>query len=140
MKSKLNISDCRKPLFYIFISGAGFILDFIIYAAEVGIFEVNPGIANYFSATIAAISVYVVSNILLFNNRQSFYIFYYIIYTELNIIFWSLLILKVTGILFLFNSELKYVHLIAKAFVTPISLLLNYIVTSHLAKISHDKK
>ena len=135
---KYKKTDSKNLVLYICIAGAGFLLDFLIYSFEIRILEMNPGVSNYISATISATIVFILSNILLFKYNNYNYILYYVIYTEINIIFWSILITKFISISLSIGMDFEYIDLIAKTFITPFSLLLNYMITSKLAKISHN--
>ena len=135
-----KIVESKNLVLYICIAGVGFLLDFFIYSFEIGVLEMNPGVSNFISSTISATIVFIFSNIFLFNNKNSYYILYYLVYTEISIIFWSVLLTLFISILLSIGLESKYINLIAKAFITPFSLLLNYMITSKLAKIDKNVK
>lgn len=124
-------------IYFVLLSGAGWLLDLGLFWIGVQQLGLIPGVANFVSATIAAMAVYFVSSRLVFRGGQSGgKALVYFAYTEANIVFWALAIEALTyGLLSLgFGYGKPAAALIAKIGVTPLSLGCNYLVTRYLAR------
>lgn len=123
---------------FVAISGCGWLLDFALFSLAVGLAHWPPGVANLVSATVAALSVFLVSRRLVFrrNDRDWRAVGLYLAYTEANIVFWSLAIQLVSGTFVTWALAPSMAAMLAKIVVTPLSLTANFFVTRLL---SHAK-
>lgn len=127
-----------QALKFIALSGAGWLLDMALFAASVAWLHVPEGVANFCSATIAAMTVFFVSQKVVFDleRRPLGGALIYWIYTEANIVVWSILISLLAGMI----AQLALLPdpagpaIIAKLIVTPFSLALNFVVAKHLSR------
>jgi putative flippase GtrA len=136
--NKTNLIYKFLNLKYIFISGFGWILDILFYSILIIFLDIKPLIANFISATLAAMMVFYVSSSWLFSSKDK-NLFYgglwYFFYTEINIIIWSYFIdFMINFCKDYLDLTLPFTAIIIKILVTPISLLCNYTVTRFLAK------
>ena len=98
--------------------------------------SLQPGVANFVSATIAAMTVFFVSRLFVFpgNASEKKAIFVYFAYTEANIIGWAALIQLFSKMISsVFSVPLELAAIIAKIVVTPFSLVCNFLVTRWLS-------
>lgn len=125
-----------KALAFLFLSGCGWLLDFFLFYVLITQLSLPSGVANLFSATLAAMSVFVVAKRFIFhssgNRVKSFAT--YLIYTAANIAVWALLIQLLTDALYNHvTTNLTNAAVVAKVIVTPLSLASNFIVTRWLS-------
>jgi putative flippase GtrA len=122
------------------LSGLGWLLDFVIFGLGVILFEMTAFYSNLFSASFAALFVFLASQILIFKVKKfdTLSLIIYLTYTEINIILWALLIGYIANI----SSqliELDIASIMAKIFVTPFSLACNYLVAKSISKKSSNE-
>ncbi|KAB2702071.1 GtrA family protein [Brucella lupini] len=121
---------------FIIFSGLGWLCDFAIFGLLVSVAGMSAGSANFISATIAAMAVFIASKLFIFASRESLgrSTLYYLIYTEANILVWALIIQFITHQLVSLNV-LNYSTsaLFAKLIVTPFSLLCNFVTSRWLS-------
>lgn len=133
----------KSALGFTLISGFGWLIDLATMTSLVHV-NIQPGIANFISATVAATFVYWTSRVLVFrissNTSNAFWAFaVYIVYTLVTVIFFSFLIQYTSTLLYGFleaQNHLQSMTLVAfvvKVFYTPFNLALNYIISSKLA-------
>ena len=128
----------KKIYKYILVSGGGWVLDFIIYMNLVIHLNIRDGFANFISATIAALSVFILTKSMVFDNRDQNHtaILNYYIYIELTIIIWSFVIDNISIYVYQYTiiSSTDTSAAVAKIIVTPVSLLANYLTSYLLLK------
>ena len=123
--------------FFIALSGVGWLLDFIVFSLEVIMFKMSAGYANIFSATLAAILVFVASQVLIFKVEKlsTLAVLVYMIYTLLNIVIWAFCIEYTSSLLGQMQLiDLGLASIISKVVITPLSLACNFIVTKHISR------
>ncbi len=121
---------------FIVFSGLGWLCDFAIFSLLVSTADVSAGLANFISATIAAMAVFIASKLFIFVSRESLgrSTFYYLIYTEANILVWALIIHFITYQLVSLSAfNYSTSALFAKLIVTPFSLLCNFVASRWLS-------
>jgi hypothetical protein len=125
------------------ISGIGWILDFFLMSTLVKL-GIEPGVANFISASMAGTLVYWSSRRWLFKKQFGLaatggFIFY-LVYTSLAVLFFSALIQfsSITIFDYLNSNSYHYSLVVAAIFskilFTPFNLLMNYIVSCKLSK------
>lgn len=132
----------KKAIKFTFVSGIGFIIDFIIYNILTLIFHINVGISNMISSLVGVTFVFFTSTKHIFeNNTSNIKLKYkYLIYVVYQIV----LILIASRVIIIFknffiNSNImlvaKYAKILAKIFITPFTLTINYFVMKKLTKL-----
>ena len=132
----------KKLIKFVFISGIGFIIDFIIYTLLTLLFKVNIDISNMISSICGVTFVFFMSTRKVFiNNNTRLDIKYkyiiYIVYQLLLIFIVSkiMIILKNLFISIDIDLIIKYLSIIVKIAITPFTLTINYFVMKYLTKI-----
>ena len=132
----------KKAIKFTFVSGIGFIIDFIIYNILILIFHINVGISNMISSLVGVTFVFFTSTKHIFeNNTSNIKLKYkYLIYVVYQIV----LILVASRVIIIFknffiNSNImlvaKYAKILAKICITPFTLTINYFVMKKLTKL-----
>jgi putative flippase GtrA len=120
---------------FVLVSGIGWLFDLSIFYILLTSFGMKPHLVNVISASCAAMFVFLVSQRLVFNVKKCLPIdfFFYLLYTEINIIIWAIFIDFVSKNLAFF-MDIVMSAMLAKLIATPLSLLSNYFVVSRLLK------
>ena len=129
----------KQAFGFIGISGIGWIIDLVVYTILTSLLEVDVNIANMFSSFVGVSFVFIISTRKLFINNSKINIkIKYIIYIVYQILLISgasyvMLLLK-DYILDLTSIDLivKYIDIIVKIIITPITMLINFIVMKFL--------
>lgn len=132
----------EKAIKFVVVSGIGFIIDFILYNILVFVFHINVGVSNMISSLVGVTFVFFTSTKRIFEtNTTNIGLKYkYLIYVVYQIV----LILVASRVIILFknlfvssNIELvaKYANVLAKIFITPFTLTINYFVMKKLTKL-----
>ena len=132
----------KKAIKFTFVSGIGFIIDFIIYNILILIFHINVGISNMISSLVGVTFVFFTSTKHIFeNNTSNIKLKYkYLIYVVYQIV----LILVASRVIIIFKNFFissnimlvaKYAKILAKIFITPFTLTINYFVMKKLTKL-----
>lgn len=122
---------------FVALSGAGWCLDFLLFYVALVYFFASPALANLIGSTTATMIVFLVSQRIIFDAR---YISFrssaiYLIYTESNIVIWSLIISLVSlSIHDSTTATASWAAITAKVIVTPLSLVCNYLVSRWLSR------
>ena len=117
---------------FVMLSGFGWVLDFFLFWIGITKIGLVPGIANFVSATVAAMLVYCAAQWLVFDNRRIAFTATvgYLLYTEVNIVVWALVIhyfsIEITKMI---EIDIKTAAFFTKIVVTPLSLGCNYLVS-----------
>ena len=132
-----------KAFFYIGLAGCGWLLDLALFWSLVSA-GTAPGLANLVSASIAAMTVYLLAQRLLFLPAVFSWrrFLTYLAYTEANIVLWALAIQSLSSFLW-HNGILDNQHaasVLAKVLVTPLSMAGNFVVTRILSGRQHDAR
>jgi putative flippase GtrA len=117
---------------FVVLSGFGWILDFVVFWIGITKIGLVPGIANFVSATVAAMLVYCSSQWFVFDNRRIAFTATvgYLLYTEVNIVVWALVIHYISiEITKMVEIDIKSAALVTKIVITPLSLGCNYLVS-----------
>ena len=132
----------KKAIKFTFVSGIGFIIDFIIYNILTLIFHINVGISNMISSLVGVTFVFFTSTKHIFeNNTSNIKLKYkYLIYVVYQIV----LILVASRVIIIFKNFFissnimlvaKYAKILAKICITPFTLTINYFVMKKLTKL-----
>ena len=132
----------KKAIKFTFVSGIGFIIDFIIYNILILIFHINVGISNMISSLVGVTFVFFTSTKHIFeNNTSNIKLKYkYLIYVVYQIV----LILVASRVIIIFKNFFissnimlvaKYAKILAKICITPFTLAINYFVMKKLTKL-----
>jgi len=137
----LNLKKVFKQFInFLFLSGIGWVIDFILYLFFSNVFNLKIIYSNILSSIPAVTFVFFVSTRKIFSKNNSrislkekylIYFLYQLILIFLVSLFGQylyLLILKRTTI----NVEFKILKLIIKILITPITMLINFIVMKFL--------
>ncbi|XQA63412.1 GtrA family protein [Xanthomonas sacchari] len=122
---------------FVLLSGFGWCLDFAIFYANIAWLGLQPAWANMISATVAAMTVFVIARWVIFDSGSRSFrsTIIYLAYTEFNIVVWALVISFVASLLHSWTSLATATGaVIAKIIVTPISLFLNFVVSRRLSR------
>ncbi len=120
------------------VSGIGWLIDTTIYIILTSILKINIDISNMISSLTGVTFVFLVATRKIFktNTKININIKYiiYIIYQVILIITIShiLVILKENILLLNINIITKYINIIVKILITPITMIINYIVVKNL--------
>ncbi len=132
----------KKIIKFIFISGIGFIIDFIIYNVLTLLFKISIDFSNIISSICGVSFVFFLSTKKIFiNNNYKIKLKYkyliYIIYQLLLIFIASKIMIYLKNILIEINIDLikKYVSILVKIIITPFTLTINYFVMKYLSKL-----
>ncbi len=132
----------QKVIKFIFTSGIGFIIDFIIYNILVYVFNINVDISNMISSLVGVSFVFFTSVKRIFGNNVKriplkYKYLMYIVYQFVLIILVSKIIILLNNWLFQLDiSFMKdYSKIVAKVCITPFTMLINYIVMKKLTNI-----
>ncbi|MCF4175267.1 hypothetical protein [Vibrio sp. McD22-P3] len=134
---------------FVSLAAIGWVIDLVFMTFLVYLL-VEPGIANFISANIAATFVYWSARAFVYRvnvNRASFYGYLiYIMYTIGIVALFSLLI-QLTSVYLnellvgsQYEISLVSTALAVKVFYTPFNLALNYLVSSKLANLNNEYK
>ena len=125
----------KKAFKFVFISGLGFIIDFIIYNILTLLFNVNVDLSNMISSMVGVTFVFFTSTKKVFeNNTQKISLkvkyLIYVVYQLLLIFLASKVMLLLKNYLVTFDIALltQYASIIVKIFITPFTLTINYFV------------
>lgn len=125
-----------QAIHYIVLSGLGWVFDLTLFSTLVSN-GVAPGVANLFSATIAAMAVYAVSRRIIFRSTkfQPGRFAAYFAYTEANIGFWAVAVQLLTGLILGSGLPIRGAQaaIVAKILITPLSMVSNFMVTRWLS-------
>ena len=132
----------KNAIKFTVVSGIGFIIDFIIYNILTLIFHINVGISNMISSLVGVTFVFFTSTKHIFeNNTSNIDLKYkYLIY----VIYQIILILCASRVIIIFKNffdssnidlVVKYAKVLAKIFITPFTLTINYFVMKKLTKL-----
>lgn len=132
----------KKAIKFVFISGCGFIIDFIIYSILTILLKINVDVANMISSLLGTTFVFFTSTKRIFETNvtrlslKTKYIIY-IIYQCLFIFAMSKILLLFARIIMSTNVELivRYSSLLSKVCITPITLVINYFVMKKLTSL-----
>lgn len=131
----------KKAFKFVFISGLGFIIDFIIYNILTLLFNVNVDLSNMISSMVGVTFVFFTSTKKVFeNNTQKISLkvkyLIYVVYQLLLIFLASKVMLLLKNYLVTFDISLltQYASIIVKIFITPFTLTINYFVMKYLTK------
>ncbi len=132
----------NKAVKFVIVSGIGFILDFIIYTILVNITPLNVNIANMISSLIGVTYVFIISTRKIFeNNKNNIPLKYkyliYVIYQIILILLASYCVLLLKNLFLNINIDIinKFSKILAKMFITPFTLTINYFAMKKLTKI-----
>jgi len=132
----------NKAIKFVIVSGIGFILDFIIYTILVNITPLNVNIANMISSLIGVTYVFIISTRKIFeNNKNNIPLKYkyiiYVIYQIILILLASYCVLLLKNLFININIDIisKFSKILAKMFITPFTLTINYFAMKKLTKI-----
>ena len=139
MKEKIK-KLIKQGLSFILVSGIGWIFDFTTYLILTNIFDLNVMISNMISAIPALTYVFAMSSKRIFKNENSkvslkfkyiiYFVYQIILVTTVSFIA-GFLYDYVIGIITI-NILIKYMKLIVKIIITPITMLLNFIIMKNL--------
>lgn len=132
----IRLSDAQK---FVLLSGGGWLLDFTLFTLQVSLFRAPESVANFISATIAAMTVFFFAKTAIFRvvQKKTQSSVAYFFYIEVTIIFWSLII---DGLAFWlhqmwpFTDHVAMAALVSKIIVTPFSLVVNFVVARWLLR------
>ena len=139
MKEKLK-NLIKQGLSFILVSGIGWIFDFTTYLILTNIFNLNVMISNMISAIPALTYVFAMSSKRIFKNDNSKISvkFKYIMYFAYQIILVTT-VSFVAGLLYDYLIDIvtidmliKHMKLVIKIIITPITMLLNFIIMKNL--------
>ena len=126
----------NKAIKFVIVSGIGFIIDFIIYTMLVN------NIANMISSLIGVTYVFIISTRKIFeNNKNNIPLKYkyliYVIYQIILILLASYCVLVLKNLFLNINIDIinKFSKILAKMFITPFTLTINYCAMKKLTKI-----
>jgi putative flippase GtrA len=132
----------KKAIKFTFVSGIGFIIDFIIYNILTLIFHINVGISNMISSLVGVTFVFFTSTKHIFENNTSniklkYKYLIYVVYQIVLILVASRVIIVFKNFFISSNIMLvaKYAKILAKIFITPFTLTINYFVMKKLTKL-----
>lgn len=129
------------------LSGAGWLFDMALFSVLVSVAGFAPALANFISASIAALSVFLLSRSAVFGNRGGGArpALVYLGYTWAMIVVWSFAIASLAGLLATpaddgnaLVGEPSMAAIVAKVIVTPFSLALNFLVARFLSGNAPD--
>ena len=139
MKEKIK-KLIKQGLSFILVSGIGWIFDFTTYLILTNIFDLKVMISNMISAIPALTYVFAMSSKRIFKNENSkvslkfkyiiYFVYQIILVTTVSFIA-GFLYDYVIGIITI-NILIKYMKLIVKIIITPITMLLNFIIMKNL--------
>ncbi len=132
----------KQFLSFFVVSGIGWCLDFATYVICTSFFNLQVSISNMISAIPAITWVFIISNKKIFKNQAShldikykyiIYFSYQLILVTLVSSFGEMLYSELKVINFINNSFLiNYLKIIVKILITPITMILNFIVMKNL--------
>ena len=132
----------NKAIKFVIVSGIGFIIDFIIYTTLVSLTAINVNIANMISSLIGVTYVFIISTRKIFeNNKNNIPLKYkyiiYVIYQIILILLASYCVLLLKNLFININIDIisKFSKILAKMFITPFTLTINYFAMKKLTKI-----
>jgi len=123
---------------FVVLSGFGWILDFFLFWIGITKVGLSPGLANFVSATFAAMCVYCAAQWLVFASRRISLTATagYLLYTEANILVWALVIQFFSNaITKIVEIDLEMAALVAKIIVTPLTLGCNFLVSRKISLV-----
>lgn len=127
----------KQALKFFGISGIGWLIDFTIYFILTNLLKINVDVANMISSLVGVTFVFLVSTRKIFINNKIdlrikylIYVVYqlFLIYTVSKI----MLVLKIWFISFDIELITNYISIIVKVFITPFTMVINYIVMKFL--------
>lgn len=132
----------KQFLSFFIVSGIGWCLDFTTYIICTSIFSMPVSTANMISAVPAITWVFIISNKKIFKNEQSkldikykyiIYFLYQLVLVTIVSYFGEWLYAILESIEFINNSFIiNYLKIIVKIIITPITMILNFIVMKNL--------
>lgn len=132
----------KKAIKFVFVSGLGFVIDFIIYNLLVLVFHLNVSLSNMISSLIGVTFVFFTSTKKIFENNTTnislkYKYLIYVVYQVILILLASRVILVFKNLFLNSNVDIlvKYAKILAKIFITPFTLTINYFVMKKLTKI-----
>lgn len=132
------IKILKQAFSFFGISGAGWILDFIIYNILSGIFKINVDTSNFISSLIGVTFVFFISTRKLFINKSKIntkvkYIIY-IVYQLILIFIASRIMVILKAYLSEVNLKLivNNISIVVKIIITPFTMIINYIFMKKL--------
>lgn len=126
----------KSFLLFAGLSGGGWLLDMLLLWLGVSQLGLPAGVASFMSATVAAMSVYVISRSVVFGSaaRLDRSALAYLAYTAANIVVWAIAIqLLADALVAYFGLRTVDAALWAKIAVTPLSLAMNYVASRLLS-------
>lgn len=135
--------EARRALGFVLFSGFGWCLDMCLFFGLVHALALPPGLANLVSATTAAMAVFVVSRVLLFDGARRGVkpILGYFFYTEVNILLSAAAIEAIAlHLSSAYTLQSTTAAIAAKILVTPLSLACNFFVTRWISGNKADEQ
>jgi putative flippase GtrA len=135
--------EARRALGFVLFSGLGWCLDMCVFFGLVHALALPSGLANLISATTAAMAVFVVSRVLLFDRarRSVKPILGYFFYSEVNILLSAAVIEAISlHLSSAYTLRSTTAAIAAKIMVTPLSLACNFFVTRWISGKRADEQ